>query len=82
MELSGCRSGNKLFSVFVVALLPVYAWDRGCAREECKLNLAWLVQCPYQNDFAMCLGEQQADLGGPCVTGLGVSVLLVRDSGG
>lgn len=67
MELSGCRSGNKLFSVFVVALLPVYAWDCECARVGCKLNLAWLVQCPCQNDFAICLGEEQTDLAGLCL---------------
>lgn len=34
------------FFVFDVALLPAYAWDHERAREECKPNLAWLVQRP------------------------------------
>lgn len=69
---------NIFFSIFVAALLPVYAWIRERAGEECEQNLAWLVQCPCQNDFAVCLGEQEADLSDPCATGLGVSVLPVR----
>lgn len=67
--------------MWVVTLLPVYAGNHECVREECKLNLACLVQCVYQHNFSVCLGKQQADLAGPCVTGLGMSVNLVRDPG-
>lgn len=83
MELNGiiCRSGKKIFSVLVVALLPVYAGNHEYVRVGCKLNLAWLVQCVYQHNFAVCLGKQEADPASPCVTGLGMSVVLVRDPG-
>lgn len=60
----------------------MYAWNHKCTREDGQLNLAWMVQSPCENSFAVCLGEQQADLGDPFVAALGVSLLPAKDSGG